>query len=371
MRGGPGSDDVDARLDAAAQTHEEALGEAAAGRLGRAERLVRAALGELEALLPPPHPDIANALDTLAGILAAAGRFSEAQPLWQRSLAAFAGHLDGEAGELVAQMRRPVLCNYGAALVQAGQHAEAAPVIALAVAEGERLGGARSAWAAEARVLLGVWHKMQGRLDEAEAQYRSAALDLAGPGGQLPPALLHNLAGLATARGEHQRAVALITQALAARRAAGEEDGAEAAGDLAGLGDALAGLGRHDQAIERYRQALALLRAGGLGDHPEVAFCLHNLGDALAARGRGDDVVEAEACYRDSLARKQAGFGPAHPEVAATVANLALLLAEHGRAAEAPPLLSRALAITAGLEGDHPVRRGCEALAQRLGVTRQ
>jgi tetratricopeptide (TPR) repeat protein len=350
----------EARWEAAAARHEEAVALAAAGQLDAAEHLGRAALAELEAALPPHHPDVANALDTLAGIAAARGRSLEARGLWRRALAAFEVY---RAEEVVQRMRLPVLRNFAYALVQAGEYAEARAHVDAAIAEARRLDGDGEE-AAAGHALLGVLCKFTGRWDEAEAAYTEAARLLQDEDGGLPPALVHNLAGLACARGDHARAAELLEASIAARLGDGDDDPLALGTDLAGLGDALAGLGRTREAIARYEEALALYRASGHGDHPEVAYGLHNLGDAHADAG---DAAAAERCYREALARKEAAFGAVHPEVAATLANLAALLGDGGRPAEARPLLERALRVARTLDEGHPIREGCEALARRLG----
>jgi tetratricopeptide (TPR) repeat protein len=81
--------------------------------------------------------------------------------------------------------------------------------------------------------------------------------------------------------------------------------------------------------------------------------------------------AEAEPLMRRALAIEESCFGPRHPNVASRLNNLALLLADTNRLADAEPLLRRALAIderSCGLQ--HPnVARDLNNLAQLLQDT--
>jgi hypothetical protein len=74
-------------LDEAVCLHDLAVARWAAGRLQEAVPLGRLALAIVERAVGPHHPDVANVLNTLAGMYAELGDYAEAERLAQRSAA--------------------------------------------------------------------------------------------------------------------------------------------------------------------------------------------------------------------------------------------------------------------------------------------
>jgi tetratricopeptide (TPR) repeat protein len=193
----------------------------------------------------------------------------------------------------------------------------------------------------------GVAHQQAGRLQNAEACYRSilaAEPDHADA--------LHLMGVLANQLGRHDVAVELIRKAIArngqnatyfsnlgaALHALGDPEGAIAAcreavrisPDYAtarfNLATALHGRGELQEAIAAYREAIRL----GPGD----AKAQLSLGDALKDLGRFDEAVQA---YRDAV-RLEPGFADAHHRLGLTLVELGRLT-EGGKAIEQAVLL--------------------------------
>jgi tetratricopeptide (TPR) repeat protein len=182
---------------------------------------------------------------------------------------------------------------------------------------------------------------------------------------ETPLMLVHNLAGLANARGRFVEAERHAREGVARWRACGERDFGLAV-DLCGLGDSLAGQGKLVDAERAYREALEIFLASQRPEHPEVAYCLHNLADVLADQRR---FTEAEKAYRESIRRKRASLGEEHFEVAASMNNLAALLFQARRVSEARVLAKRATKmVRATLPAQHPVRVGCEQMSSSIGA---
>lgn len=74
-------------LDDAVRPHDLAVSRQAEGRLQEAVPLCRQALALVERAVGPHHPDVANILNTLAGIYEDLGDYAEAVRLSQRSVA--------------------------------------------------------------------------------------------------------------------------------------------------------------------------------------------------------------------------------------------------------------------------------------------
>ncbi|GAB1823476.1 tetratricopeptide repeat protein [Herbidospora sp. RD11066] len=153
----------------------------------------------------------------------------------------------------------------------------------------------------EARLALGVLCKETGRLDEAEGWYRRA-LDEAQ--GLTRADALHNLAGLAHARGigdgeDHAREAVDIR-----RRILGPRHHLVAT-DLMVLGAVLA-------REEIFHEAMAILLASVGPDHYDVAVCQVNLAHLDRLAHRPEKERERLA---DALRVKRAVLGHDHPEV--------------------------------------------------------
>ncbi|MGC5015154.1 tetratricopeptide repeat protein [Streptosporangium sp. DT93] len=166
---------------------------------------------------------------------------------------------------------------------------------------------------ATVRLGLGVLGKETGRHEEAAIWYRQALSRLKRHGGNplMEADALHNLAGLAHARGavggeEHARA------AIEIRRGVLGPAHPQVAGDLAVLGSVLAAEGRHAEAGDALRRALDIFRDRLGAGHYEVAVCQVNLAHLDALQGRAE---EAERRYREALSIKRLVLGDGHPEV--------------------------------------------------------
>ena len=150
---------------------------------------------------------------------------------------------------------------------------------------------------------LGLACKQAGKLREAQAAYGRAMAALQGqadPDPLVEAQLLHNLAGLAHARGDTEDGIMLAERGLA-------------------------------------------LRTGALGCiHPDVARDRNSLGALYHAAGR---YVDAGHSYHCALAALEMFYGPEHVEVAVTYGNLAALHADQGFFLTAQSLGTQALRV--------------------------
>jgi tetratricopeptide (TPR) repeat protein len=235
----------------------------------------------------------------------------------------------------------------------AGEFAAAAARLGAVLDRASAAFGENSPAVVSAANALGVVHKTGGDFGAAQAAYQRA---MAAAGDDADPlilaGLLHNLGGLAHARGDAaggipvaERGAALRTEALGA----GHPDVAR---DLNALGALYHLAGRLDDAAAAYTKALAVFEKCYGPQHFEVAMTCANLAVLHGDQGRD---AGAEALGRRSLAIFEAILGPEDAEVGLTLLNLAAAVADQGRAAEAAELAARAAAIlTARLPGDHP-----------------
>jgi tetratricopeptide (TPR) repeat protein len=202
---------------------------------------------------------------------------------------------------------------------------------------------------------LGVVHKHAGDFDAAEAAYRramTAADGQAAPDPLTTAGLLHNLGGLAHARGDHVTGIPLAERGAAMRAGALGTGHPDVARDWNALGALYHLAGRYPDAERVYGQALAVFEDRYGPDHFEVAMTCANL--AVLAGDQGDHAC-AESLGRRSLRILEAVLGPDDAEVGLTLLNLSAAVAAQGGGTEAAELTARAAAIlTARLPADHP-----------------
>ena len=236
-----------------------------------------------------------------------------------------------------------------------GQYGTAQGTFARALACANSGFGEASLEAAELHNDLGMTFKYVGRFPEAEAAYEAAraileALPDADP--EDVAALLHNLGGLAYARGAYERAEPLARQAVEIRSDALGAAAPTSLLDRSAHAAILARLGRSAEAEASIRALLPALEAGFGPDHPEVAVALNNLAALAQERGALD---EAESLYRRVIEIRVARLGAGSPAMAVPINNLGTLLRERGRLDEAAELYRRALALLAdAVDDDHP-----------------
>lgn len=143
-------------------------------------------------------------------------------------------------------------------------------------------------------------------------------------------------------RCDYERAVTLINEALELRRRLLGNENNEVAITLVELGRAYFQLERVEQAEPVFREALAIRRRV-LGDaHRETATSFGDVGLALWQKG---DLAGAEPHLMQSLAVHRRALGPDHPNVAQAMANVALLKFEEKELAAAETLWRGAIDI--------------------------
>jgi tetratricopeptide (TPR) repeat protein len=283
------------------------------GDLEAAAAARRSALTVLEQSAPGTT-DLVRALVNLGDLLRFQGRFAEAETHLRRALTAAPTYPEGDR----ARVRATVLN------------------------------------------ALGIVYKDTGRYHAAQAAY-TEALDLLATTSvsddSAIASLWHNLAGLAHARGDADRAATAADRAVKLRERAVGPDHQLVAQDLAVHGAALLELGRTTEAEQRFARALTTFRARHPADQYDVAVNLSNL---AACRLQRNDPAGAETLFRQGLAIKQAILGQNHPEIARQLNNLAIAVAAQHRHHEANDLHQQALTTARNtLPANHPLTQAC------------
>jgi tetratricopeptide (TPR) repeat protein len=366
----------------AAELHEEAIALREAGSFAEAEAACRKAVAIFEQSEGLESPNLASALVEQGRLLELLDRLAEAGPAIERALdilrplvdkATRVGEIDPAADSDPAVEEELVRLTVRAEAARAstyrcgGRLAEAEAGCRRALALAEARLPPNDPLVAEALNGLGVVHKFQGRYAEAEPLYRRA-LTIAEDTGQEDDAatLLHNLGGLAHARGDFTTGEPLARRSVEMREALWGVNHPTTAADRAAWGALLEGIGRTAEAERAYCQALAVFE-DRLGSRSlEAASALTALGAVQHSRHALDD---AERSYRRSLDIRETTLGPRHFDLALTLNNLAMLLIDRGARTEAAAMLSRAQQIFASELGpDHPhthaIAKNIAALAE-------
>ena len=296
------------------------------------------------------------ALDAKVTALFNAGRYQEAIPLAQRSLAIAEKAFGPDNLKIANNIYNLAMLND-----YQGNYAEAEALYQRALAIYEKAHGPDNSDVADAVDHIAFLYKEQARYADAEPLFQrslSIRQKVLGPDHPDVANSLANLANLYSDLARYPDAEQLIKQSLAIRdkrRASGHFNATDAKNYAMGL-STLANLytyeGRNLDAEPLYKQSLGI-REKTLGpDHPDVAESLGNLALVYDQEDRRD---EAESLYQRSLAIYQKALGPDHPEVGRTLNNLALLYRNEGRFADAERFYNEALAIDQrALRPDHP-----------------
>lgn len=259
--------------------------------------------------------------------------------IWARhGLAGARRHAPG--GSLEAKALRAI----GIVLWSQSSYDDALAYLAQALAVLERDGGDQL-WIMRTLDTMGVVAASMGRLEQALAYHqRSLALaeEVLGPRHPLIAINLGNLALTYNDSGRYGEALPYIERALAVTEAAFGPDSVKAALQRENLAVVELGLRRFDPALHKLRLALAVLEREQGPDHPDVGRCVGNIGEAfMGMKNHG----EALAHYQRALASFTGHYGSSHSEVARMTGNVGTALLELGRLDEAAKSLQRAIAI--------------------------
>jgi tetratricopeptide (TPR) repeat protein len=198
-------------------------------------------------------------------------------------------------------------------------------------------------------------YRDQGKYAEAEPLYqRSLAIreKVQGAGHPDVATSLNNLAGLYDNQGKYGEAEALYQRSLAIREKALGPAHPDVATSLNNLAELYRNQGKYGEAETLYRRALKIFERTLGPDHPQLAVVLNNLGGLLYSQGF---YREIEPLFRRSLTISEKVLGARHPDVADGLNNLAELFRNQGNYGEAEPLYRRALEILEGSLGPaHP-----------------
>lgn len=310
--------------------HDAALAALARGRLQDARLLGAAAVDAAIATFGPDSPDLANVILTCADIEETAGDFGTARALAERA-AGIAEPLAETCDPALMSLWVDIELMCARMLLNHAAFELADARLAAALRISRRILAADDHTVLSIHNLRGVTAKYRGRFDDAATHYEHirVVLDVEPVRDrQALAVLLHNLGGLAHARGRIAEGLAHAQRGLEFRIDAVGDDDPDVACDLNAIGALHHDSGDTTAAVSCYQRALRIFESALGADHYEVGMTCANLAVSTAE----SDTTEARRLYERSLRILHSTLGTSHPDVALVQHNLAVLPAGAGDA---------------------------------------
>jgi CHAT domain-containing protein/Tfp pilus assembly protein PilF len=320
------------------------------GNYSEALPLFQRTLDIRERILGASHPEIANALSDVAGLYREQGNYAQALPLFQRALEIREKILAPDDPDIAESLNSlAMLCEDRASYVEAQQLVERAIKI------DEKSLGIDHPDLALFLNNLGRLCREQGNFADALPQFQRALKILEKAYGPDHPDVANNLNSIAflyTEEGNDVEALPLFKRSLQIFEKTLGPDHPRLAYSLINLADLYRDQGNYAAALPLFQRAIKI-REKALGpDHPDVATSLNSL--AIMYRDQGND-AEALALYQRALKIREKALVPDHPDVAQSLNSLAQMYQMQGNFTEALPLFQRAEKIWEKTLGtDHP-----------------
>jgi len=304
----------------------------------------------VEEVAGPESPQLASALNSLAGVYRDQSRLDLALPILERALSIREKVLGVDHQETVVLVN-----NLAMAYEDLGRFdlALALNQRALAIRE-KKLGTDSLEYAGSLNNLATLYLRM-GRLGEAQAgAERSQAIieKLNGADSPLTATSLNNLASILEKIGLYEKAMPLYERALAIREKRFGPDHIETVASLNNIAGLYRQMGLFDKAVPLLERSLTVNEKVLGKDHPVVAMACNNLAELYKVVGRYD---KALPLYQRALAIVEHTLGPEHETTASCLNNLAGMYLALGSLNQVEPLLVQSLAINEKRFGsDHP-----------------
>ena len=270
------------------------------GKYTEAVPIAQTALRVAEATFGPQHPDVATALNNLAGLYHDQGKYAEAEPLFRRALAIDEKVRGPEHPAVATSMN-----NLAALYHDQGKYAEAEPLYRRALVIEEKVRGPEHPDVATSLNNLAEVYRDQGKYAEAEPLYRRALAiweKTLGPEHPNVATSLNNLAVLYQAQGKYAEAEPLHQRALAIEEKVRGPEHPAVATSLNNLAGLYRAQGKYAEAEPLYRRALAIWEKSLGPNHAATGSALENLGISYYARGRPNEATPFFARAQENLA---------------------------------------------------------------------
>ena len=325
-----------------------------------------AAVGVIEDVLGPDHPDTLSVRNNLAVAYDSVGRFGEAIELFEQVLAEQERVLGPDHPDTLS-----VRNNLAVAYDSVGRFGEAIELFEQVLDECKRLLGADHPDTLNTRSNLASAYDSVGRFGEAIELFEQVLDDqerVLGPDHPNTLTVRNNLALAYKSVGRFDEAIELFKRVLADQERVLGPDHPYTLTARNNLAVAYRSVGRFDEAIELFEQVLDECKRLLGADHPDTLNTRSNLASAYRSVGSFGEAIEL---YERVLADRVRVLGPDHPDTLTTRNNLAVAYYSVGRFGEAIDALEKLLPDCQRVLGlEHPltkqVKKNLEAAKRKM-----
>jgi len=306
------------------------------GNRDKAERLYRQSLALREKVLGRDHPDVAESLSGLAGVLSLK-RSDEAAALARRSLSIREKALGENHPDVAESLSRLVEVT-----LETGKPSEIESNLRRAVSIRETSLGQAHPDLAESLINLGVFFDKRSQCRDAEEPIRRAITILEKAYGANHPVVARGnlaLASVIAGQGRTSDFEELIGRAVAVLEKSSGLESRDVARALSIKGTALMNLGEYKEAETQLLQSLAILEKSERMTGELVADAYLNLASLYSSQGaftKAEDYMQRSANAYENV------LGKDHPVLSAVLILQAINLAKLKKAAEAENKLRQA-----------------------------
>ncbi|GBG28125.1 Kinesin light chain 3 [Hondaea fermentalgiana] len=323
-------------------------------------------------VLPPRHPDIASAMNSIALAYDAKGMYKEALTYLQVALS-IRKEAYGECDLRVARVLHSIASVYHSQALYSDSLAHFAQALDI---KRQRL-GARDIEVASTLSSIALVRIRLRQFDVAfslNEQTLSIRKEVHGSRHFSVALTLNDMALIHRHQGHYVRALHLFKEALSIFKESLGEGHHRMATTLTNLAGVYSLCGRYDEAL-RLNERAVLIYCEAFGvQHTSVATALNNIAVIYVSQGRYSDAL---LYYKQALAINRVALSNQHPSVAATLKNIAGVYEESHHHEEALEYFQEALEIFQNVFGlEHPdvaktlsdialvqLRKGCPELA--------
>jgi serine/threonine protein kinase len=298
------------------------------------------------------QPEVqAAVMDAIGEVDLGLGRYDEAEPLLERSLALRRRIYGPESLEVARSLEL-----LGRLKAERSDNAAAERLLRQSLTLKRRLLGSDDLEVAKTLNRLGGFLAEVQATPDVEKLHQEAlaiARRAEGPAGATVGESLVYLGKLKRDLGDYAAAEKLLGEGVAVERRALGERNPGLYGHQTLFGEILIELGKYKEAEALLRQSLAAQRRILGPEHPDIDITLNNLALAIHRQGR---YAEAEVLYRQVLGLMRAHYASVDWRLGGTLGNLASVLSAQGKRREAIPYLEEALSVRRQVWGErHPL----------------
>lgn len=269
------------------------------------------------------HASYASAVFTLGRAYHAAGKYDQAEPLYQEALMCRERIYGKQHLEYVI-----VVTKIGTLYSETGKYQQALSYLLESKSTTRILYGKNDREYVITLVNLAILYNKLAEYEAAEKLYLEAVeIQEAVLGKDTPEyvATLNNLGSLYQSMGKYEQAEVCARQSLTIRKKQPNSDPTKLASNLANYASLLLRLGRFQEALELLLESKSVMENANSTETTQYSYVLTNLGRTYRKLNQFE---AGEKYLQEALTLKQKLLGPDNPEIASTLNNLGTLFEE-------------------------------------------